>query len=65
MFALLAAGGDIGASLAAGITGRTTDILISQSIPEKMSLKIAIAIAALFPTLAVVFYSALGKSAHK
>lgn len=65
MFALLAAGGDIGASLGAGMTGRVVDILMSRSIPEQMALKIAIAGAAVFPVGAVVFHLLLRRLRHK
>ena len=55
MFALLAAGGDIGASIGPWLTGVFTDGAIARGISEQQSLHIGILCAVIFPLLAFAF----------
>ncbi len=62
MFALLAAGGDIGASLGPSVTGALADIFSKMNVPaalnltpEQFGLRLSILAAVLYPILSMVF----------
>lgn len=69
MFALLAAGGDIGASIGPWLTGIVTDITIKLSpvihgiTAEQVGLRAGILLAAVFPLLSLLFHLILKKQA--
>jgi len=60
MFALLAAGGDIGAALGPAITGFMTDAFMKTN-PEPFALRASILLACIFPVLSLIFQLLLNK----
>lgn len=61
MFALLSAGGDLGASLGGWITGVGADALLAAGFSQHTALRAALGAAALFPLGAWLFYRRLRK----
>lgn len=61
MFALLSAGGDLGASLGGWLTGVGADALLAAGFSQQTALRAAVGAAALFPLGAWLFYRRLRK----
>lgn len=61
MFALLSAGGDLGASLSGWLTGVGADALLAAGFSQQTALRAAVGAAALFPLGAWLFYRRLRK----
>lgn len=59
MFALLSAGGDLGASLGGWLTGLGADGLLALGASQQTALRVALGAAALFPLAAWLFYRRL------
>ena len=64
MFALLSAGGDIGAAAAPFATGNTIDFFISRLGNEQSGLRLGILLSGLFPLAALIFFAKLKKRQH-
>jgi len=76
MFALMAAGGDLGASVGPQMVGMITDAVIASPAmmeraaalalsPEQMGMKVGMLAASVFPVLSIVVYAILNKTSVK
>ena len=61
VFAMMAAGGDLGASIGPQLIGAVTDAMIATGATEQAGLRAGMLLAALFPLLAAVVYFKLRK----
>jgi len=61
VFAMMAAGGDLGASIGPQLIGAVTDAMIATGAAEQAGLRAGMLLAALFPLLAAVVYFKLRK----
>lgn len=61
VFAMMAAGGDLGASIGPQLIGAVTDAMIATGAAEQAGLRAGMLLAALFPLLAAVVYFMLRK----
>lgn len=73
IYAMMAAGGDLGASVAPQLVGSITDIVSGNSgaiafaeslgiMPEQLGMRVGVLIGTLFPTVAIIFYSYIRKN---
>ena len=76
MYALMAAGGDFGASVGPQLVGIVTDKVIASEIlssfgntlgllPEQFGMKLGMLVGMLFPLIAIFIYFKFWKSKHK
>lgn len=65
VFALMAAGGDMGASIAPQLVGVVTDAVMASGATEQLGMKAGLLVGMLFPLAAIPVYAILHKNRNK